>query len=55
MKKDTRTPYLHLSNLEEGMYSFQLKVTDAADQSSTAQVDVFVRRRPITGPQGKII
>lgn len=36
--QDTRTPYLKLSNLEEGMYTFTLKVTDSANQSSTAQV-----------------
>nr|CAG4640616.1 EOG090X00QS [Eulimnadia texana] len=41
--RDTNTPYLHLSNLEEGMYTFQLKVTDVAEQSSTAQVHVFVQ------------
>lgn len=36
--QDTRTPYLQLSNLEEGMYTFTLKVTDSAGQSSSAQV-----------------
>lgn len=36
--QDTRTPYLKLSNLVEGMYTFTLKVTDSANQSSTAQV-----------------
>lgn len=36
--QDTRTPYLQLSNLEEGIYTFTLKVTDSANQSSTAQV-----------------
>ncbi|KAJ8910157.1 hypothetical protein NQ315_007486 [Exocentrus adspersus] len=41
--QDTRTPYLQLSNLEEGMYTFSLKVTDSANQSSTAQVHVFVK------------
>lgn len=41
--QDTRTPYLQLSNLEEGMYTFVLKVTDSANQSSTAQVHVFVK------------
>lgn len=41
--QDTRTPYLKLSNLEEGMYTFTLKVTDSAGQSSTAQVHVFVK------------
>lgn len=41
--QDTRTPYLQLSNLEEGMYTFTLKVTDSANQSSTAQVHVFVK------------
>lgn len=41
--QDTRTPILKLSNLEEGMYTFQLKVTDSAGQSSTAKVHVFVK------------
>lgn len=41
--QDTRTPYLHLSNLEEGVYTFTLKVTDSANQSSIAQVHVFVK------------
>lgn len=41
--QDTRTPYLRLSDLEEGMYTFVLKVTDSANQSSTAQVRVFVK------------
>ncbi|XP_075210094.1 dyslexia-associated protein KIAA0319-like protein [Lycorma delicatula] len=39
----TRTPFLQLSNLEEGMYTFILKVTDESDLSDTAQVHVFVK------------
>lgn len=42
--QDTRTPYLRLSNLEEGIYTFVLKVTDASNQSNTAKVPVFVKR-----------
>lgn len=41
--QNTRTPYLQLSNLEEGMYTFVLKVTDGSNQSSTAKVHVFVK------------
>lgn len=41
--QSTRTPYLQLSNLEEGVYRFQLKVSDMVGQSSTAEVDVFVK------------
>lgn len=41
---DTRTPFVHLSNLEEGIYTFVLKVTDASNQSNTAKVTVFVKR-----------
>ncbi|GAB6023868.1 hypothetical protein CHUAL_008606 [Chamberlinius hualienensis] len=41
--QNTRTPYLHLSNLDVGMYTLELKVTDTADQSSTAQVHLFVK------------
>lgn len=42
--QDTRTPYLRLSNLEEGIYTFVLKVTDASNQSNSAKVSVFVKR-----------
>ncbi|XP_014214907.1 dyslexia-associated protein KIAA0319-like protein [Copidosoma floridanum] len=41
--QNTRTPYLQLSNLEEGIYTFVLKVTDDSDQSSTSEVHVFVK------------
>ena len=39
---------MQLSNLEEGMYRFQLKVSDIAGQSSTADVDVLVRHSETT-------
>ncbi|XP_044017263.1 dyslexia-associated protein KIAA0319 homolog [Aphidius gifuensis] len=41
--QNTRTPYLKLSNLEEGIYTFVLKVEDDSQQSSTAEVHVFVK------------
>lgn len=41
--QNTRTPYVQLSNLEEGMYTFVLKVTDGSGQSSAAKVHVFVK------------
>lgn len=41
--QDTRTPYLKLSNLEEGTYRFILKVTDGSGQSSNTSVMVFVK------------
>lgn len=41
--QNTRTPYLHLSNLELGMYTFELKVTDGSNQSSTDNVSVLVK------------
>ncbi|CAB3383148.1 Hypothetical predicted protein [Cloeon dipterum] len=41
--QDTRTPYLKLSDLEVGVYTFVLKVTDTAGQSSSAEVHVFVK------------
>ncbi|XP_015600421.1 dyslexia-associated protein KIAA0319-like protein [Cephus cinctus] len=41
--QNTRTPYLQLSNLEAGMYTFVLKVTDDSNQSSTSEVHVFVK------------
>lgn len=40
----TREPRLQLSNLEEGIYTFVLKVTDISNQSNTAKVRVFVKR-----------
>lgn len=39
----TTSPYLHLSNMEVGVYKFVLKVTDTADQTSRAEVHVFVK------------
>uniref|UniRef100_A0A182YN71 MANSC domain-containing protein n=1 Tax=Anopheles stephensi TaxID=30069 RepID=A0A182YN71_ANOST len=41
--QNTRTPFLQLSNLEEGVYAFELKVTDVKNQSSTSMVHVFVK------------
>ncbi|XP_055375563.1 dyslexia-associated protein KIAA0319-like protein isoform X2 [Condylostylus longicornis] len=41
--QNTRTPFLQLSNLEEGIYTFILKVTDASNQTSSAKVHVFVK------------
>ncbi|CAE1251480.1 Dyslexia-associated protein KIAA0319-like protein,Dyslexia-associated protein KIAA0319 [Acanthosepion pharaonis] len=38
-----RTPFLNLSNLEEGNYKFTLKVTDTGGQTATADVHVFVK------------
>ncbi|XP_008555762.1 dyslexia-associated protein KIAA0319-like protein [Microplitis demolitor] len=56
--QNTRTPYLQLSNLEEGMYTFVLKVTDDSDQYSTAEVHVFVKpptNKPPKADAGKDI
>lgn len=36
-------PVLHLTHLREGDYTFELKVTDTAGQSSTAEVHVYVK------------
>ncbi|KAJ1521882.1 hypothetical protein ONE63_002221 [Megalurothrips usitatus] len=41
--QNTRTPFLQLSNLELGMYTFTLKVMDTSNQSSEAVVHVFVK------------
>ncbi|GAB1298018.1 Dyslexia-associated protein KIAA0319 homolog [Apodemus speciosus] len=38
-----QTPYLHLSELQEGEYTFQLMVTDSSGQQSTAFVSVTVQ------------
>lgn len=52
--QDTRTPFLKLSNLEEGIYTFVLKVMDASNQSSTSTVRVFVKQPtnlpPVSNP-----
>jgi dyslexia-associated protein KIAA0319-like protein len=41
--QNTRTPYLELSHLEEGIYTFELRVTDAKGQNSSSKVHVFVK------------
>ncbi|XP_066480881.1 dyslexia-associated protein KIAA0319 homolog [Tiliqua scincoides] len=38
-----RSPYLQLSAMQEGNYTFQLTVTDSAAQQSTAEVTVIVQ------------
>ncbi|ERE77278.1 putative dyslexia-associated protein [Cricetulus griseus] len=38
-----QTPYLHLSEMQEGEYMFQLMVTDSSGQQSTAMVAVIVQ------------
>nr|CAD7198983.1 unnamed protein product [Timema douglasi] len=48
--QNTRTPYLQLSNLEKGIYTFVLKVTDSSGQSSSAEVHVFVKPPTNTPP-----
>lgn len=53
--QNTRTPYLQLSNLEEGMYTFVLKVTDDSEQSSTAEVHVFVKPPTNKPPKGRYL
>ncbi|XP_070312324.1 dyslexia-associated protein KIAA0319 homolog isoform X3 [Odocoileus virginianus] len=55
------TPYLHLSAMEEGDYTFQLMVTDSSRQQSTAVVTVIVQpenNRPpvaVAGPDKELI
>lgn len=41
--QNTRTPFLDISHLEEGIYTFELKVTDAKGQNSSSKVHVFVK------------
>jgi dyslexia-associated protein KIAA0319-like protein len=41
--QNTHTPNLSLSHLEEGIYTFELKVTDAKGQNSSSKVHVFVK------------
>nr|XP_027218002.1 dyslexia-associated protein KIAA0319-like protein isoform X1 [Penaeus vannamei] len=49
--QDTRTPYLHLSNLEEGFYQFILRVQDAMGQQSNASVNVYVQKPNLSSPK----
>uniref|UniRef100_A0A182P486 MANSC domain-containing protein n=1 Tax=Anopheles epiroticus TaxID=199890 RepID=A0A182P486_9DIPT len=53
--QNTRTPFLQLSNLEEGVYAFELKVTDAKNQSSTSMVHVFVKPPTNRPPVAKAV
>ncbi|XP_026756071.2 dyslexia-associated protein KIAA0319 [Galleria mellonella] len=48
--QNTHSPYLQLSNLSEGVYTFVLKVTDSSGQFSTAEVHVFVKPPTNTPP-----
>ena len=41
--KDMRTQFPQISNLEEGVYSFHLKVTDGKGQFSEDSVNVYVK------------
>ncbi|XP_032103511.1 dyslexia-associated protein KIAA0319 homolog isoform X4 [Sapajus apella] len=56
-----QTPYLHLSAMQEGYYTFQLMVTDSSRQQSTAVVTVIVlpeNNRPpvaVAGPDKELI
>jgi len=47
--KDMRTEFPKISNLEEGTYSFHLKVTDSKGQSSEDDMSVYVKP-PINQP-----
>uniref|UniRef100_A0A8C3WE71 KIAA0319 n=1 Tax=Catagonus wagneri TaxID=51154 RepID=A0A8C3WE71_9CETA len=55
------TPYLHLSAMEEGDYTFRLVVTDSSRQQSTAVVTVVVQpehNRPpvaVAGPDKELV
>lgn len=49
--QDTRTPFLKLSDLEEGHYQFILRVVDAAEQASNSTVNVYVKLPPLTVPK----
>ncbi|XP_054237634.1 dyslexia-associated protein KIAA0319 homolog isoform X1 [Indicator indicator] len=56
-----RTPYLQLSAMQEGDYTFQLTVTDSARQRSTAEVTLIVQPEnnsppvAVTGPDKELI
>ncbi|NP_001074520.1 dyslexia-associated protein KIAA0319 homolog precursor [Mus musculus] len=56
-----QTPYLHLSELQEGEYTFQLMVTDSSGQQSTALVAVTVQAEnnqapvAVAGPDKELV
>ncbi|XP_040500858.1 dyslexia-associated protein KIAA0319 homolog isoform X4 [Ursus maritimus] len=56
-----KTPYLHLSAMQEGDYTFQLMVTDSSRQQSSAVVTVTVQpesNRPpvaVAGPDKELV
>ncbi|XP_012890677.1 PREDICTED: dyslexia-associated protein KIAA0319 homolog [Dipodomys ordii] len=56
-----QTPYLHLSAMQEGEYTFQLMVTDSSGQQSVALVTVIVQpdnNRPpiaVAGPDKELV
>nr|XP_034366498.1 dyslexia-associated protein KIAA0319 homolog isoform X2 [Arvicanthis niloticus] len=56
-----QTPYLHLSELQEGEYTFQLMVTDSSGQQSTALVTVTVQAEnnqapvAVAGPDKELV
>lgn len=52
--QNTRTPYLQLSNLEVGVYTFVLKVMDIKNQSSTSKVRVFVKPASTNEPNAVV-
>ena len=49
-----KTPFLHLSNLELGVYKAVLKVTDSSNQTSTAETHVFVKPEVDIKPEANI-
>uniref|UniRef100_A0A8I5ZUN7 KIAA0319 homolog n=1 Tax=Rattus norvegicus TaxID=10116 RepID=A0A8I5ZUN7_RAT len=56
-----QTPYLHLSELQEGEYTFQLMVTDSSGQQSTALVTLTVQAEnnqapvAVAGPDKELV
>ncbi|KAG8520367.1 Dyslexia-associated protein, partial [Galemys pyrenaicus] len=59
-KEGVETPYLHVSAMQEGKYTFQLMVADSSRQQSTALVTVLVQpedNRPplaVAGPDQEL-
>ena len=49
---NTRTAHPHLAKLEEGVYTFNLKVTDAKEQTSEDTVTVYVQQPTNQPPKG---
>ncbi|KAL4617096.1 dyslexia-associated protein KIAA0319-like [Arapaima gigas] len=52
--QDTRTPHLQLSDLHEGVYTFQLTVTDSVGQQASSTASVIVEPESNSAPRAVV-